>query len=30
MLSLVDSCVYMRVCKHSGDVLDLRILLELF
>ena len=24
-LSLVDKCVYMRVCKHSCDVLDLCI-----
>ena len=24
-LSLVDKCVYMRVCKHGCDVLDSRV-----
>ena len=28
-LSLVDRCVYMRVCKHGYDVSDLRVFLRI-
>ena len=28
-LSLVDRCVYMRICKHGCDVLDSRIFLRI-
>ena len=28
-LSFVDRCVYMRICKHGCDVLDLRAFLRI-
>jgi len=28
MLSLVNSCVYMRLFKYGGDVLDLHVFFE--
>ena len=29
VLSLVDRCVWMKVCEHSCDVLDSRVLLRI-